>query len=204
MLSNLTDIQNAVLDSIGQYGLSLDSSDTDAIKQVVNHALDEYSAYLPYVKEETIYIQAGGQDLDPAPDYVLSCEMVLYMGRIPDPLAFTFRRFQGKDIGIPSKLWKYHKPTIYVPASADYEIREAFKYYLDSDGNVQPAPIPYMLFIDLVTARLLMALGRRRRMVRFGDVSVELDGDQLVGEGQNLLESTLQRLYDSSSIHQTL
>ena len=204
-LSNLTDIISAVEQVTGQYGIATDADDQDALKRMVRYALDEYSSYIPYVKDETIYVQAGGQDfVDPAPDYVLSCEMCIYIGTIPDPLVYHYKRVQELDVGLPGKLWRYKKPTLYVPASADYEIREGFKYYLDSNSDVKPGDVPYSLFIDLLTARYLMQIGRRRRMVTFGDISVQLDGEQLVGEGQSLLDSTLQRLYDESVLYQTL
>ena len=204
-LATFADIKATVLSLTGQYGIDFDSNDDDALEGIVKQVLDMYSSYLPYTEEDTIYVAAGGYDLnDPAPDMMFSCELLIYRGYIPDALGWAFRTGGARSIGVPDKSWEYRKPTLYVPVSGDYEIRMGWRYYLDVDGNVQPEAVPHHLFLDLVVGYYLVSLGRRRRMVRFGDVSIDLDGDQLVSEGQNLIDTTIEALKEASSIWNTL
>lgn len=60
------------------------------------------------------------------------------------------------------------------------------------------------LFVDMLQGNFLIALGRSRRAFTLSDLPIAMDASELVSEGQQIIEQTLERLQDNSDWHHVI
>ena len=120
------------------------------------------------------------------------------MDTIIDPRKFYWKYERDDDHGI---LYLTEQGSMDIKAHYDYN----YDVTEDSDGKVTEVEISNMdeakdrLFIDMVLAKFLTVLGRSRRAFRLEGFPVEFDASDLLSEGRELEENTLQTLYEQSN-----
>ena len=109
--------------------------------------------------------------------------------------------------------WNYERDSdygiLYLTENGSMDIRAHYEYNYevtrDSDDKITEVEISNIdeakdrIFIDLIMAKFLMLLGRSRRAFRLEGFPVEFDASDLLSEGRELEEQTIQTLYEQSN-----
>jgi len=218
MLS-LNDILSFVLFDSGQFMLAgvdtlenLQINKKAAWTSWVQPTLQYYQAYRPYEYQISLEFAGNNYTFTTAqdgyvPEYIVSVTpvgigAVAVLGNVRSPF----------DLRNPYVfVWKYEKPTIFFPSIGLYEIK-ACRYFtyveeLDPDTNVfrngtvaelSVGDLPGTLG-ELLVARFLIAVGRSRRAFTYGEFPITTDSEDLVREGQELLERAKESIETQKS-----
>lgn len=101
-------------------------------------------------------------------------------------------------------VWKYTKPTLYIPYTGRVDILCVSKYICNKEfstgGDLRDVDIVGLehsrIFMDMVTGKFMQAIGRSRRAFTLDDLPVTSDSDSLVSEGKELYDNAYELLED--------
>lgn len=104
-------------------------------------------------------------------------------------------------------LWKYDKPTLYIPYTGRVDILCVAKYIRNATyatgGDLKDVDIVGLehdrMFMDMVTGKFMQAIGRSRRAFTLDDLPVTSDSDSLVTEGKDLYDQAYEKLEERNS-----
>jgi len=104
-------------------------------------------------------------------------------------------------------VWKYENPKLYVSEDGTMDVVECHDHQYtiirDSTGILEDVTFSTInerddpLFFELLVARFLITLGRSRRAFTMNDLPIEMDGGELVSEGQELWRESLEKLEEN-------
>ena len=110
--------------------------------------------------------------------------------------------------------WEYIKPNLFVPIASIYEVTAVYKHRLTAVSSQDfpngPIKLDYELktisenddnFMNLLTARFMKALGRNRRAFTLNELPITMDSGELVSEGNDLEQTTLQNLENNQKFY---
>lgn len=202
----LKELFDRALTNSGQFQYAQDRIElnVDAFKTLVMTCLGQYNSYVPWTANLFRSIQASRQwtfTIDNSPEVkgaipknIVSVTPVRIAGVVP----YYFRDLGGPTSTVQAKEeypFVYRKPTITVPVSADYDLLCTFDHELKKvapEDNSDQYEITTItdndpVFIDLVTAKFLIGLGRSRRAFTMSDIPLLTDASDLVSEGKDML-----------------
>jgi hypothetical protein len=209
----LNDLFEKVLIRSGQFQYPSERIELNAepFKKLVESCLGVYNGYVPVAKHVFKSINGSRQykfteETDgEIPEWVSNIVPVRIAGVVP----YYFREYDRPKGSVDVKQeypFEYRKPIITVPVSADYDIYCVYNHKLtpvdDSDSKeweILTIDDQAHEFLDLVTARFLIGLGRSRRAFTISDVPIIADSADLVSEGKDMEEKTMEDLYDRQS-----
>lgn len=98
--------------------------------------------------------------------------------------------------------FEYRNPTLYTHTDCEIEAHALYDHkltpYKDSGNTryrldtIEPGDIT---FFELVRARFMIALGHQRSAFASGDLTITVNGEQLISEGLQLEERAIERLH---------
>lgn len=217
---NLKDLFSKVLVNSGQFLIESDELELnqDLFALLVKKVLTTYNRYNPHSRQfnlsldtrdftftnDTITMEG---DLTGVPLRVTSAVPVRISGVYPFYLE-EYRR--GTNPALVQKTEypiSYRKPTLYVPVQGQYDIHAIYNHEIRIE-TIQGEKLYYLdtldedmdhLFIDLLTAHFLIGLGRSRRAFTLNDLPILSDANELVSDGKELEEKTLNILKEDAS-----
>ena len=182
---------------------------------IVKSSLATYNRYVPYVKRFNKSLETDRfytfTESDPVgiPDWISDIVPIRVFGQ--NPFLFNLIRANASPL-LPSPMneyaeckhsfyHKYQKPTLYVGVSGIYDLEGVYNHKLEEelDENKKKFKVTTItdnddLFFDLLAARMMKALGRSRRAFTLQDLPIEIDASELVSDGKDLEQETLERL----------
>lgn len=210
LLSELIDI---VITETGQFILGDDSStvlDCTNINRtrfwnIARRSLKIYQKHFPVSKQLSIEVTQRvfefGVGTNPiaTPDWISSAIPTGLTGGI-FLTELLFRR--NSDLEPRTSLWTYRKPKLYTTEDGFMDITAHYPYTTNEtlvDEKLSEVDIVEIseadnLFIDLVTANFMIALGRSRRQFNIQELPIQIDASELTDEGKELLEQTNEKL----------
>ena len=188
----------------GQFQTAIVSlPDLDLKLLVESQVLPVIGAHLPLTKKFQITVSGSPHTFTTdIPDWIPVVDPV----DITSPSSvfgqlYSSSRLRRKTQGIakPTFLWEYEKPTLYIEYNGEVIIKGAYKSILVDDGasdyditNIDESTKPHL--INLTTGYVMVALGGDERKVRLTELPIELDGEQMVSDGKELIEKTLEAI----------
>jgi hypothetical protein len=180
--------------------------DPDRFRILVEDALSIYNRFVPY--DEHVYVDGGAQraiNLTPqlmkgltgksylgTPDWVSDANPSRLFGVNP---YFIFKNLDPKQnpylIEKSSLPWRYRKPTIYLPVSAEWDLHCVWKHRVVEDESESgfSFDVPTLeaedadKFIKLLQGMFLQGVGRSRRAFTMSDLPILMDGSEITSEG---------------------
>lgn len=104
-------------------------------------------------------------------------------------------------------LWEYENPKLWISETGKMSVTGLSNYTFtldtDSAGTLEDVDIDDItkaddLFIDLVMAEFLLAVGRSKRAFTLNDLPITADGPELISEGLELKQATIEALQNRS------
>jgi hypothetical protein len=205
----LQEIFDTVMIRSGQFLISQDEieMDTRKFKRLVEHSLAFYSRYVPIVEYLLVDIEnsesrqftfTDSMYRYGIPDYISDLIPIRISGVVPYYLREYDRPKSNLDIKVEFP-WVYRKPTLTVPTNAQFDIKAVYKHKVKNCGNdqnplweVQTITDNDQEFIDLITGRFLIGIGRSRRAFTINDLPIQADASELVSEGKEM-ETTAKK-----------
>lgn len=205
----LSDLKLAIEMRTGQFigaGTTAYEITAARFKLLVARELAKYSHSRPHqatylsvnISESGLYTFAL-----PAPDWVAGIKLASFLDTddVSLSLANQLRRSGGAN---PPVEFKYLKPDLYMTyAGLEVDIETAFYWLIEEndDGvdaitDLVEAEEPYL--VDLVEAATLIGLGRSRRAFVANDIPLAYDASELISEGQDLHQQTMEHLKEQS------
>lgn len=182
---------------------------------VLTHAqLGVYQKYRPITKKINIDISDGvylfTEDI---PDWVSDVIPISTTNDLSAVFA-TIGSLNTQALGPRSVIWQYEKPNLYITESGlmDVTTQHKHSYVLTNDSNDQLVNVDLpdidikddFLFVDLVRATFLQALGKSRTGFVFTEMPIEMDAAELVSEGVTLMEKTMEELEQLSKWYEAI
>lgn len=183
----------------------------DKFSAMLKPELAKYNKYIPKTIKENIVVSGNFYAFpnDTAPEWV--SEMVpVDLENSTALIVSSLFNWRESTVRQPvMNLWRYDKPKLHTTGTGQYEVTCHYYHKLTDEvrnpqnNELTDATLQYItenddLFIDLITGRFLITLGRSRRSYKVDGFPFNVDDDQLVSEGQTLYENTLQLIYDNS------
>ena len=180
--------------------------DVDRFRPLVVSVISKYNRYAPRhakfnlrLSDRTYRFEEGGEF--GVPDWIPSIAPLLINRAIP---LFTDQHMSNM-VKQPFP-FEYRKPVLYVPFSGDLDIEAVYNYKVvgSKEGNTTIYEVPYLeetddVFFDLITAKFMMITGRTRRAFTLQDIPLITDADQMIAEGQQLWEQSMEDLVENKS-----
>lgn len=208
----LSELVDLILLESGQFLLEdLDAANIklDQFYLMTKRVLSHYEQYRPLEKHLSKVISSNSltfSEGEGIPEWVSAVQPATGLkglGFLNNPLNAVFsvgRGYAGQHA------WTYDKPVLTCAFAGEVEIVALYKYTVEetktSDGKVKDVVFPDLnaddTFIQLLTARFLISMGRSRRAFLITDIPVSVDADQLVQEGNELWTLQTERLQDMS------
>lgn len=98
----------------------------------------------------------------------------------------------------------YRKPHLYLPIEEIVDVHAVYSHKLreeESFGNIlyhiDTIDHSFDTFFDLLRAKFMIAIGRSRRAFTLQDLPISSDADQLVSEGKELENETMEELIEN-------
>lgn len=220
----LSDLTELILIESGEFILGDDIANTNLslnkFWRVVKRSLKLYSQYRSCIRKQNIEVANGFYTYTEAgstygiPDWISSvipvglsntAAMYNYYMNVP------YNKEEYTMLEIPRKFhWKYESPTLYVTENGKMDVTEhhqhSYTESFESDGaSIAEVDMPTLtegedrLFIDLVMSLFLLSIGRSRRAFTLEDLPISMDGEELVREGNELWEKTMEKLQNQSN-----
>jgi hypothetical protein len=201
---NVNELRELIILEHGQYiPDDIEISLADLNKILARHVLTVIGKYRPMRRVKNIYFQTGTEPYiftSDIPDWVSDVAIVMtsQTNTITGVIPQMFRQENR------SRLWLYDKPRLYsfmfgqISVQACYYpklVQESGDLYVinDLDDKAQ------QFLVDLTAGYLLLSIGRARRTVNFGEFPVVTDANELVAEGQRLIDITMQELKNQNA-----
>lgn len=198
-----------VLLESGQFLIGADTIELDSTKfeTIVKRVLGIYNKYHPIdvlhdlVLLDTIYTFTG----TPTPIFI--SDVIPIGTALPAITFYGISSFSGNALDIKQTfVWKYNRPTLYVPAAGQYNITAVYTHQITTVPNSSPATKEILTidetdeyFLKLLTGYFLIGLGRSRRAFTLQDLPVTADAADIVGEGITIITEGTQALQEVGS-----
>jgi len=197
----LQEIFDRVMIEAGQFLISSDEIELDQrkFKTLVERSLAYYSRYSPVVDHILVDIENSESrqfTFDDTmyrygiPDFIADLIPIRVSGVVPYYLREYDRPRSNLDIKVEFP-WVYRKPVLTVPTNAQFDIKAVYKHKLKNIGtdktplwDVATISDDDQEFIDLITGRFMIAVGRQRRAFTINELPIQVDASTLVSEGQ--------------------
>lgn len=191
--------------------------DLDSFRLLVEDTLAIYSKASPFDKKYDIPIGAANRhftfdefydpDIKRVPDWISEVTPVRPIG--PSVGGFGVVAGINSTSNVNPELidpvqapWDYCKPVLTVPFSANYKVIAVYKHWIEKDETDPTKPkysVPKItfddnVFFDLLRAYFLQGVGRSRRAFTLSDLPIVMDADQMISEGDALLERAMEDL----------
>jgi hypothetical protein len=214
----LSDIIDYILLETGNYLVS------DLVKSEINlnkfliltkSVLGEYTNYRPRRDSSTIYVESQQyifpQESSPITIDKISNRFItlnnLYQEPNLEPNLLPNRIRDTEHIpALPT--WKYNRPKLYINYVGLLYVMGNYDYTIRNIYNSEMAIIDYDLveitysnteFLNLLAAKFLMTVGKQRRAFTANDLPITTDASDLVSEGKDLWDSTMETLRQNST-----
>lgn len=207
----LTELEQIVIIESGQFLLGSDltavSLDLTKFWVMVKRALNEYGKWRPV--QQRSQIQAGmlhytftvntGVGI---PDWVSSVVPVTSPKNPLGMLAGQVSSMEQREF-----LWEYRSPDLYLTETGIFDIVTVHKpsssvtivSNVVTEVDLPDLSDADLLFIDLVVSRFLQAVGKSRRAFTLSELPIETDASEIVSEGNDLYEKTMEELRENNS-----
>lgn len=183
---------------------------------LVNKVLSTYNRFCPHDKHFNLImdsrnfkftdstIDANGQ-LTGVPTRIISAVPVRISGVYP----FYLDEARGNNPALIVKTEYpivYRQPDLVVPVNGQYDIHAMYDHQLRVE-TIEGKKLYYLdtidknedhLFVDLVTAHVMIGLGRSRRAFTVNELPLLSDAQDMVSDGKELLETTVESLKEDS------
>jgi len=206
----LQEMFERVLINSGQFQYPVERIELNepAFKVLVEMCLGIYNGYVPVSKELFVPINTSRQHTFTlqntpglgAPEWISKIMPTRIAGVVP----YYFREYNSAPSNVSMKAqlpFEYRKPTLTVPVSADYEITAIFNHKLVEKEDTDKREWEVLTisdnedeFIDLLSAKFLIGLGRSRRAFTLTDMPITTDASDLVAEGKAMEEEAMEEL----------
>jgi len=222
MSTTLTELIDLVMIESGEFilgDLSNTLLDTDKFWKMTKRVLKTYDQYRTFTATRNVTVSSRKYIYTVAlpygiPDWVSSVTPVEVAGAVG---IYQFAQREVSErideftlLEIPRAFqWRYDKPTLYVTENGLMEVIEHYEHSYtvieDSPGLVEEVTLPTLdlgedkLFIDLVVAKFLQALGRSRRAFTLEELPINMDATELVSEGTDLWNETITKLEEGGA-----
>jgi hypothetical protein len=106
----------------------------------------------------------------------------------------------------PLPSWRYERPNLYIATTGFLEISGAFDYYIAPitennqiiDYDIQDIGFKETEFLALLKAKFLVTIGKQRRAFTANDIPFATDASEIVSEGAELWNITVERLQSNA------
>lgn len=206
----VSEIIDYVLFETGNYlvePLLKEEVDLPRFMRLLKAVLSQYGQYRPLNKNIQIYVTSN-----PYTFYDETAPQVIHQmntGYFSTPGVFEsdpFRVYERQHIpAIPP--WRYERPNLYTHYTGFLDLKATFDFLLnpvtDTSDEIIDYDIPDLSFNDteflhMVLARFLMTTGRQRRAYTANDMPIASDASDMVSEGQELWNTTIERLQEKA------
>lgn len=201
MSVSLDELIEAVLIESGQFLGELEATliDPRQFESMARRELKKYQKFRPLVKTasgDLFNAKSFSDDYGPE-DIPLAITEIKHTHS-----SFHALFYGGQRYGVVSNYyWRYEKPLLFFNyprdiyqysyiANRKYDAEKRIFEDLDIDSD--------FAFVDIITGRFMMILGRSRRAFSLNDVPIVNDGSDLVSEGKEILESAYESIKESS------
>lgn len=206
----LTDVIDQVILDSGQFivgDISLINFDINKFNTICKRALAFYGKYKPKTKLLYVTTYNGSHTfLDDIPSWISSARNV---EATMLPAIFQNRNNINLNDTIYGP-WRYDKPIFYTSQPGRYEITGVYdlghKEIRDDKNNLidvelEDLDLSDARFLDLMRGYFLQSLGRSRRGFTLQDFPVQLDADQMIAEGNDLVKDAEEGIKENSYWH---
>lgn len=206
----LQEMFERVLINSGQFQYPVERIELNepAFKVLVEMCIGIYNGYVPISKELFVPINTARQytfteQNTPglgAPEWISKIMPTRIAGVVP----YYFKEYNSapSNVSIKAELpFEYRKPVLTVPVSADYEITAIYDHKLVAKIDTDKPTWEVLTisdnqdeFMDLLTGKFLIGLGRSRRAFTLNDMPITTDASDLVSEGKELEKEAMDEL----------
>lgn len=210
----LTELIDAVVTNTGQFILSDDPDDVFDCNNIskprfwnlARRALLIYQKHVPVSRklsvqvDQLVYEFGVGSPLIDPPVWISSVIPVGNTGGIFSPHIIFDR---NSELVPRTSTWEYRSPKLYTMEDGYMDVTGHYNYTItptvDGNGKLTEVDIVELteadnLYIDLVTAHFMIALGRSRRQFSAQELPIQIDTESMVEDGKELLEATQEAL----------
>ena len=196
---NYNDICDAILLETGQWiaGLEPTMLNKSQMDLLIKRELAQYSRYYPKITRVTRHISDTYEftlQVDKViPDQIIS---------VRRPKDFKHSLFFGVNPGsVPYSRWKYNKPVLTVYSVPDlYHIEFSSPHVYENNEILSISEID-TVFLNMVQAKFMMAVGRSRRMFVLSDLPFQMDAESMYSEGKEMYDNLMEFIKTNSSFH---
>jgi len=209
MTIKLTEIIDYVMLETGQFivgDISNINIDKNRFWLIVKRALKYQDKYKPISKRESVYTQNGTYVYNPefAPEFITS----VYPIGLSNPFTYMFDNdplAQRTTI-----VFRYVKPVLTVTSAFQVEVLAHYhrNYTIEYDSvdtskivdvDIENIDVDDTAFMDMVKGYFLVALGKSRRAFTISDFPVTSDAQEMIAEGQSLIDDAKDSLQERGS-----
>lgn len=191
-------IEHILLES-GQFigGLEFTLIDKEAVGRMAERELAVYSRYFPGQVTSSARLYNNKVFQLENDGFVPETILEIRRREVSDYIFGGSRRF-GQ---VASYFWRYEKPVLYFNCADDlYEVTYSVRRVFDKTlGEISGLSIENKEFVDLCTAKFMIALGRSRRSVTTQEFPINADGAELVSEGTAMYDTAMDTMRKSST-----
>lgn len=206
---NLKEFFERVLVNSGQFQYPVERIELNepAFKVLVEMCIGIYNGYVPLTKHVTKDIYNSRQytytEKEGIPEWISKIMPIRIAGVVP----YYFRGYDQPvaNVYVKNEIpFEYRKPTLTVPVSATYEIYGVYNHKLvevDLGNGKKTWTVDSITdnedeFLDLLTAKFLIGLGRSRRAFTMQDMPLTTDASDLVSEGKEMEKEAMEELFN--------
>ena len=207
----LDEMFDRIIIETGQFQIPRDRVELDIprFKTLVERVVGIYNGYSPVnihlYKNLTSrqYTFTAENTPEGIPEYIVEAIPVRISGVVP----FLINTYNRPTETVSPKIeypYVYRKPTLTVPASAEYDLHVLLKHKVTRipDSDTESYEVVTISddedeFIDLLTAKFLIGLGRSRRAFTLQEIPLVSDAADLVSEGKELEAEAMENLIEN-------
>ena len=214
MTITLSEMEEIVMLETGEYLLgSLENLSLDSARfwVLVKRVLKFYNSKRPFTYSHNIIINGRSHvytdGVNYGPPAWISSVVPVTSSNIMDIYSLMTTRVVGEMslLEVPRAFtWKYENPRLYCGEDGTMDVTEIHdhQYSIITDSSDVITDVTFTtlsqrddpLFFELLIAKFLTMLGRSRRAFTMNDLPIDMDGGELVSEGQELWRESLEKL----------
>jgi len=213
----LSEIRDEVVTRSGQFILDADKLEIqdDRLAILIDVCLREFNRYSPADKHINLHIGGNShlftEEVDPpgVPDWIPDVLPIRSSGgfgifqQVKTAEQHLSRTYDPSgDLVKREFVYRYRKPTLYVPFSGDFDINYVRKHKLvEKDGEKQVTTLDDVdqdaSFFELLTGHFLTSIGRYRRAFTVEEAPITMDASELVSEGNEMIERAKEDMQEN-------
>lgn len=200
MAVTLDNIIDTLLLESGQY--ISDLSPTLLIKEkvelMIERELGLYSRYLPTKVITRMRLYNGKIFSIPEDGFIPTAISDIRTDRLI-PNGYTVAMVPGS---VHNYYWRYDKPILYLRyPDQEYIVHYIADHVYDKVNKTISTINIHDRFITMLVGRFLMTVGRSRRAFTVADIPITSDASEMISEGKELYETTLQEVRTNSAFN---